>query len=81
MSLTTTNPKTASQLLARLTETECIQIRAASPERLEHLRTTSFASDGPVTAEALAEVKATLDAEYAAFDTLPKWWQKQTWKL
>ena len=70
--------KNTAQLLARLTEGERIGIRAASPERLEFLRTTAFASDGPVTPETLAEVKKILDAEYKTFDTKP-WWQSQTW--
>ena len=70
--------KNTAQLLARLTEGERINIRAASPERLEFLRTTAFASDGPVTPETLAEVKAVLDVNFDAFDHLP-WWQTQTW--
>lgn len=60
--------KNAPQLLARLSESERITIRAANPDRLEFLRTTEFASDGPVSAETMAEVKAAVDAAFAAYD-------------
>lgn len=80
MSFQTVTAKTAAQLLTRLRETERIQIRGASPDRLEHLRLNDFASDGPVSSEAMTEVKATLEAEFAEFNTKP-WWQTQTWKI
>jgi hypothetical protein len=77
----TSEPKTASELLARLRETECITIRnATTADRLEHLRLNDFASDGPVSSEAMVEVKRVLDAEYAEFDT-KRWWQTQTWAI
>jgi len=80
MTITTVKPKTAKQLLARLTEVERIGIRSASPGRLEFLRLSSLASDGPVTAQALAEVKEILDAEFQSFECRD-WWVTQTWKL
>jgi hypothetical protein len=79
--LQTVAPKTADQLLGRLRETERILIRGANTaDRLEHLRLNDFAGDGPVSAEAMAEVKAKLDAQYAEYNTKP-WWQTQTWAL
>jgi len=79
--LHTVESKTAAQLLGRLRETERIAIRGAdTADRLEHLRLNDFASDGPVSKEAMAEVKATLDAQYAEYNTKP-WWQTQTWAL
>ncbi len=80
MSISTAIAKTADQLIVRLRETERIQIRAASPDRLEYLRQNDLASDGPITAEAMIEVKQKLDAHYAEFDT-KRWWQTQTWAI
>jgi DNA replication protein DnaD len=62
--LQTAIPKTADQLIGRMTEVEkCIVRNATNPDRLEYLRQTAFAYDmiSPVEMEKL---KATLDARY-----------------
>ena len=79
MFLHTVEPKTAQQLVGRLTEVERILIRRATPDGLEHLRTAAFASDGPVTPEAMTEVKRILDEQFAEASSRTNWWHSQPW--
>lgn len=62
---TNDTPKSAPIFIGRLREIEKIAIRGASEGALEHMRQTNFASDN-ITPEVMAEVKATLDAEFAS---------------
>ena len=80
MAIATSIAKNADQLIARLRETERIQIRAATPDCLDFLRQNDLASDGPVSQDVMIEVKRKLDSEYAEFDT-KRWWQTQTWAI
>ena len=79
MHLQFATPKTAALLIGRLRETEKIEIRRASPDRLEFLRTHDFLSDG-VTPEVMAEVKAKLDADFTEFGK-GEFWAAQTWNI
>lgn len=81
MPLHTVEPKTAEQLYNRLRETEKIAIRAASPDRLEYLRTNDFLSDGPVSPEAIQEVQDRLSREMAEFTARANWWENTVWAI
>lgn len=63
---TVTEPKTPDAFISRLQEVEKIIIRSASADRLEHMRMNDFASDGPLSLEAMLEVQAKLNAAYKA---------------
>lgn len=76
---TVTDPKPRDLFIGRLRETEKIEIRRASPDHLEFLRTHDFLSDN-VTPEVMAEVKAVLDAEHTEFGK-GQFWIKQTWNI
>lgn len=77
---TIAQPKTAQELIARLRETEKISIRSASKDKLEHLRVTSLASDGPVSSETIQEVQRLLNVAHAEASA-GQWWYKQTWSI
>lgn len=64
-------PKTAEQLLARLTRVEKLRIRAATPDGLEYIRQVDCASDGPPSVEAMLEVQRSLNESYRACDSNP----------
>lgn len=65
MPLHLAQPKTADQLLARLTEVEKTRIRSANPDRLEYLRLVTHLVDN-ISAEAMAKVQQVLNATYKA---------------
>ena len=75
----TVQPKTAQELLDRLTEVERIQIRNASSSELDYLRSAAFASDGPPTTAAMTEVQRALNAKYIEFGARKNWWHSQPW--
>lgn len=82
MHLHTAELKNANELIGRLREVEKIMIRAAAtPERLEYLRTHDFASDGPVSVETMNEVKRRVDADMTQFTERSNWWNGTVWAL
>ncbi len=81
MHLHVVEPKTAEQLYNRLREIEKIQIRAASADGLEYLRTRDFASDGPVSPEVMQEVAARCHKDMADMTKAASRWQTTTWAI
>ena len=78
MFLHTIEPKNAAQVIARTTEPERIALRAANDDRLEYLRQTIFASDGPPTQETMQSVRQILRDNFVKASE-GVWWEKQTW--
>jgi hypothetical protein len=78
MFLHTVEPKNAAQVIARTTEPERIQLRMANDDRLDYMRQTTFASDGPPTMETMVQVRETLLANFIKASE-GTWWEKQTW--
>lgn len=71
MSFQIVAPKTAPQLLSRLTEVERSMIRGSTnPDRLEYLRQVHFASDGINEAD-MALVRETLIADFVRNSASP----------
>jgi hypothetical protein len=78
--LETLDPKNAQQLISRMREIEKIQLRAASPAAVEHMRVQNFGSDGPPSLEVVQEAQQLLLAEYATASDGP-FWERQTWMI
>lgn len=77
--MNTATPKTATELLNRLNESERIRIRSANPDRLEWLRNNDFLGDN-ISSEEMIKVQQSLNSSFMEFET-KKWWVTQTWAL
>jgi hypothetical protein len=75
-----TEPKTAEQLIARMRETEKIELRAATTGRLAYLLNTIFAADGPPLLEEVQRAQQILRDKSTAYTVSP-WWITQTWMI
>lgn len=58
-------PRKAEQLYVRITAPERSEILASNLDRLEYIRQTDFASDGPPTIEEMLRLQDMLNKDYA----------------
>lgn len=77
MNIQTTTPQTARVFVQRLSESEKISIRKATPGELEYLGQTRFAADNICTFE-MSTAQQLLKAEFVA-KSKGDWWVTQTW--
>lgn len=58
------HPRSAAELLPRITDTERNHINSANVDRLDYIRQTDFIMDGPPTMEAMLELQEMIRKEF-----------------
>jgi len=64
MKFTTIEPRKAEQLIQHLVSSDRLHILCANDDRLDHIRQTSFASDGPPSMDEMKRLQNMLNTQF-----------------